>query len=496
MLLHQQNMTLTFFLSEFYLIVYAKTDSNFYSMLSTPFKPFEGEAWIFIIFIAIYTANAVRIIQKTHVVVYEEDEQSDSSLRNDAKSRSFLGKCIRYVGFGIFNGVNSFTKGEVTNLSDEPSVAEKVVGCGFAIFGVIVLTAYTATSAAFMINTSRMGEYQNLDEVIGAGGNICIPNAVYDQFGSMYSSAKDLLIPKKNANEIFDDMASSQRGTCIAAILDLDGFQKALIDDEDNCDKMKVGGVLLTMANAFPINEKYRDDITYVVDEGVSLGEYFKSKETAQTTFLSSAECNINGEMYDPGQPIMSINQLMAPFFITFLCTSLGLLIVIYESQKSNDLSKKQRIQIEVFNEKERMVHNSYNTDEGLKDDDNSLDEELRIDIKSMPISDLLKVMNQIKVHDDIKKQAMNSLPNKTHLQNLVFFHCCSQKTRNRMLLDNHFDFAYLLSLARRSRWIDIDDIASTSVSHMELKSRIIDSILDDPDLTHIVNSIMPETLQ
>ena len=53
---------------------------------------------------------------------------------------------------------------------------------GFAVFALIVLTAYTATSAAFMASSNIKADYSSFEEVIEAGESVCVPSAVYDQF--------------------------------------------------------------------------------------------------------------------------------------------------------------------------------------------------------------------------------------------------------------------------------------------------------------------------
>ena len=97
-----------------------------------------------------------------------------------------------------------------------------------------------------------------------------------------------------------------------------------------------------------------------------------------------------------------------------------------------------------------------------------------------MLLSELLKVVHNINVSEDVKWQALNSLPNLSPLQNLVYYHSCSEQTKKSMLIDNDFDFA---TLARQSRWFDIDDIAASSLDHADIKRKLINTILDNPDL-------------
>jgi len=46
----------------------------------------------------------------------------------------------------IRNGLNSFTRSDILNYSENPLLVERVVIAGFLVFSVTVLTTYSATS--------------------------------------------------------------------------------------------------------------------------------------------------------------------------------------------------------------------------------------------------------------------------------------------------------------------------------------------------------------
>jgi len=129
-------------------------------------------------------------------------------------------------------------------------------------------------------------------------------------------------------------------------------------------------------------------------------------------------------------------------------------------------------------------------------EEETSLDEDLKKDFKLMLLSDFLKVVHNFNVSEDVKRQALNSLPNLPPLQNLVYYHSCSEQTMKIIVIDNDFDFATLLSIARQSRWFDIDDIAASSIDHADIKRKLINTILDNPDLLPLLEKMMPTTLK
>ena len=129
---------------------------------------------------------------------------------------------------------------------------------GFAVFALIVLTAYTATSAAFMASSNIKADYSSFEEVIEAGENVCVPSAVYDQFFNLYSTeSRNLEGRLIQCSDGLDCFEKQDNGICSATLLDLDGFKRILsMKDGLHCDKMKTGNVLMALGNGLPITRK------------------------------------------------------------------------------------------------------------------------------------------------------------------------------------------------------------------------------------------------
>lgn len=234
----------------FFLIVFQGEDDSFLDLLATPFKPFTVGAWFSILAAFLYMAGVVALIQEPSRTKDEMNSSEDKE-NNQSTFRGMLGNAL-------YNGLNSFTRGEVSNASENPSLAERVVIVGFVTFALIVLTAYTATSAAFMVETSKNGQYGSIDDVLDDNKKICINVSVQKQFGDLRPESTSLLVGKSSTQTIFEEMDSDEEDTCVgkgcmpsflvvrsysyivdeyftalaAAILDRDGFKKALVDDE------------------------------------------------------------------------------------------------------------------------------------------------------------------------------------------------------------------------------------------------------------------------
>ena len=93
-----------------------------------------------------------------------------------------------------------------------------------------MVSAYTATSAAFLVISESNGEFDNIGEVITLDKKICIPKVVSDQFLSIYKQVDKNNIKETNsAGEVLKNMDIK---SCDVGVLDMDAFRKLLVTDE------------------------------------------------------------------------------------------------------------------------------------------------------------------------------------------------------------------------------------------------------------------------
>eukprot|EP01043_Picozoa_sp_COSAG02_P063185 COSAG02_NODE_8891_length_2406_cov_2.353273_4_plen_78_part_01 len=65
-------------------------------------------------------------------------------------------------------------------VQDAENFPMRVISAGFAAFILIILTAYTASSAAALVADARSGSINSLDDVLamGAAAKVCIRSAM------------------------------------------------------------------------------------------------------------------------------------------------------------------------------------------------------------------------------------------------------------------------------------------------------------------------------
>jgi len=91
--------------------------------------PFSGLAWVCLVFIVLYMSVGFNIIQKKSMC---------------SKSRP----TFRRLCSAVYYGVLSFTSGSAEYESKD--LPQRLLTLGFAVFALIILTAYTATMVRFL----------------------------------------------------------------------------------------------------------------------------------------------------------------------------------------------------------------------------------------------------------------------------------------------------------------------------------------------------------
>ena len=316
---------------------YREPEKTPYEYFLYPFTPFSPDAWLLIAVAMIYMAWAIRFIKA----------YTKNSLKMDDEKKNLF--TLRSIGHAFYDGINSMTTGGVAHVSEQPSIPEKLVVSGFAVFALVVLTAYTATSAAVMIDDQ--GEtYNNLQEVIDKGKNICLREAIAETFLSLYPqfSRFDDDTGGKNkiraftSNEEMFSYVDEDSNACIGVIIDIDGLAKLQADYYTYCEYARVGEVLMSVMNSIPVspsNYGMYADISYIIQKGASEGLYTKKSESAKKRYLGESKCSIDeGSHSQEGEdPSIGAIELFGPLFITFTMTTVGLLLYLWGIPKEEE---------------------------------------------------------------------------------------------------------------------------------------------------------------
>ena len=251
----------------------------------------------------------------------------------------------------------------------------------------------------------------------------------------------------------------------------------------------------MLLGNAIPINARYREDINYIVDLFVSNGSYKWLKDDAVNEFLGSPTCSTGNEgSIDASEPTLTVGQLIFPLFITAFCTSLGLFIDWREDNAKIKMLEEQKS----YNKGDYSVVDKGDLELVVSNDHSSLgstvthtngDAYLNSKVRVLPVSTIIRRLEDANVDETLRNQAINSLPNTNALSELLYSTTCSKE---KMILKTHLDIAKLLSVAQKSGDFDVDSISLNSLDAESLKMRIIDFIMQDRNL-RILSSKMIE---
>ena len=224
---------------EFRLLTLESGDVDYWTLLMTPFQPFTNTAWLYIILLVLYMSIALLIMEAEEI-----DPQETTLLDHitdwvgvENGSHPWLAqvdKVLSFVMKSVFNGMVSFTSG--APVQDPTSFPGRVIYAGFAGFGLIILTAYTASSAAALVADASGASISSLDDVIAMGdtARVCVRSAMEDSFSQRYPTVNVLgsdLVPDMIAN--LDD------GKCVAAVIMKDAWDRQLVADSANCKKKR-----------------------------------------------------------------------------------------------------------------------------------------------------------------------------------------------------------------------------------------------------------------
>lgn len=136
---------------EQHILVVRKVIPSFKTDVMVPFKAFTFNTWILVLCVLLSLGAVIDIIHNgfctTRVKVW-----------------------LNRVGSIMFNTINNFAAGSMTNASDTPGIAEKWIGTGLAIFLFFVLVAYGASNTASFVTGGISAQFSSLHDVSRSPG--------------------------------------------------------------------------------------------------------------------------------------------------------------------------------------------------------------------------------------------------------------------------------------------------------------------------------------
>ena len=251
------------------------------------------------------------------------------------------------LGASIYFGVMGLAGG--TPYHSAYNMPARVILVGFAIFACIVLAAYTASSAAFLVNSgAKKYAINNLQEAFdfanaNPGERVCIRAAIKPNFVERYPHLNpDLLYTKNLASELIDALDD---GRCVAAIISADSWDaQQRTNRVQRCNKIVVENSLFSEANGMPVREEYAHAISYLMAEQKATGLYNRLVEEFKEELLPNiAPCEVKTQF--EGEDVESLDSydLLAPLLLCWGLTTAGL-VSYYTLGYSENFSFIQRL--------------------------------------------------------------------------------------------------------------------------------------------------------
>eukprot|EP00816_Leptocylindrus_hargravesii_P012834 CAMPEP_0196825136 /NCGR_PEP_ID=MMETSP1362-20130617/92867_1 /TAXON_ID=163516 /ORGANISM="Leptocylindrus danicus, Strain CCMP1856" /LENGTH=1154 /DNA_ID=CAMNT_0042205513 /DNA_START=183 /DNA_END=3647 /DNA_ORIENTATION=- len=428
----------SFFADEFFLVVPRVQESTL-ELLMTPILPFTWDAWIWVALTCFYMGFVIQIVSK------------------DTAYGQKISLCGR-INAVFYNSVKSCAAADVfSSTNKNPSTPEKITVAGFVIFSLIVLTAYTATSAAFLVSIGS--GYRSLDDMISSSQNptLCLPSILQDKFIEENSQASSILKgTDMSAEELLRSVGSDE---CEGVLISADAFIYLQQKDETICHGLKIllTKTLLTVENVIPtyellgdVGQEFIRKTNVLIEEGVYAdwhsiysdrfeklnaertnnnsrmlrGGKGKGKGSAaaagsQNTAQSAiGSCGSSDEI-DLDKFQLSDIHLLMPISLSLTCSTVGLVMFLVKRVKESDAVQSKAAAVIALNE---------------KDEERLLRQGLR---KMSPSNLVAELEKDEAVRAADIEAAVNQLPDKTELLELVFLSKCTENRRDYYVIKN-----------------------------------------------------------
>ena len=252
--------------NEFKLVVPAEIkSSDVLTILVGPFLPFTANAWMISAGLVMFMAFALRIIEGDPDGATTDDGNWLATLEYLALHPAAL---FDTVGEVFCEGLLALTTGMPSH--ECTSFAGRLVTIGYAIFGLLFLTSFTASTAATMlIGHSQVASLETLDGVLATGGNLCMRSALKSSFMLRYPAFENKVVTGETGEELLEYMDDGQ---CVAALIMADSWDKIIARSPKHCNKIPVGPSLLNRAFAMPVSDEFSVPMSYLIAKYATAG--------------------------------------------------------------------------------------------------------------------------------------------------------------------------------------------------------------------------------
>ena len=328
---------------EFRLIVKEDKEIDYWQMIYTPALPFTFSAWMYIIVIVMYCSIALFIINKGEIRRLGEIElDNEPSLSDNIAHMIHVDKARhRYVNF-LEGGIEGIVKASYFGLlgftgmapaNETTNFPGRIVTAGFSVFLMIIGATYTGATAAALVADQGGSNINSLDDVLRSGKNLCIRTAMSSNFLLRFPEFNGKLQMQDKLPDLLADM---DNGLCLAAVVMSDGWDKTVANSPEHCSgsnsKMMLDYVLMSAGNGMPIRDELQQPLSFVIAAQIQAAKYFalQNEYKAEKVGFSTCKTVQSGNEFSDGVKSfksMTEMDMFAPFAITFVMTSIGLMV-------------------------------------------------------------------------------------------------------------------------------------------------------------------------
>jgi len=257
----------------------------------------------------------------------------------------------------LYYGVMGLLSGDPKHEVD--TVSGRILIAGFTVFGLVILTSYTASLAGMLVLSNQLKtSIVSLNDVISSRGNLCMRQTMVKQFTQHFPEFDEFKIvaypdsrqctadcpeeggtlcvpahsrgcvPGRSGSFVIDseDMVLNDldNGGCVATLLFQDSWAKKALN-QVHCNKTEVQN-LYGIANGMPIREDIAEAMSYAI--AVASTSYKREFELPnRRKFLPPPFSCKNADAQSGDLQMMGKAQLLGPALISAICTTCALLI-------------------------------------------------------------------------------------------------------------------------------------------------------------------------
>jgi ABC-type amino acid transport substrate-binding protein len=328
---------------EFRLLVKEDKEIDYLEIILTPTLPFTFTAWTYIVLMVMYSSVALFIINKGEIMRLGEIEDDMPSLSDNIAHMIHIDKKRHRLMNWFENGIEGIVKASYFGLigftgmapaNETTNFPGRIVTAGFAIFLMIIGATYTGATAAALVSNQGGSNINSLDDVLKSGQNLCIRRAMSSNFLLRFPEFNGKLQMQDKMPEILTDMDD---GKCLAAIIMSDGWDKIVASSPEHCSgskaKKMLDQVLMSSGNGMPIRDELSQPLSFVIAANIQAAKYFALQNEYKAEKVGFSSCNTIAAVGEDGTPevtgfkSMTEMDMFAPFAITFVMTTVGLLV-------------------------------------------------------------------------------------------------------------------------------------------------------------------------